>query len=121
AIEVVSVFEDDVTKSDRGFEGRDLVAGIASDFGRLRQGRTVGLFHVEHVRGAKAHDGPRLVFAGVVPATADDGRHDRDALFAFADEAAETAPGVEPGDARCGRTLRHDQADVMQTVAMESR
>ena len=33
AIEVVGVFQDDVARSDRGFEGRDLVAGIASGFG----------------------------------------------------------------------------------------
>jgi hypothetical protein len=46
AIQVVGVFNDDVARSNRSFDGRGLVAGITSNFGRLRQWCAVRLFHV---------------------------------------------------------------------------
>jgi hypothetical protein len=53
-------------------------------------------------------------------ATSHDRREDRDALLAFANEAADTPPGVKPRHASRTRPLRDNETDVVQTVAMEA-
>jgi hypothetical protein len=51
----------------------------------------------------------------------DNRREDYDALLAPADEAVQRTPRVEAGNARRGRALTGDQANVVKAVAMEAR
>src|SRR5476649_1242936 len=86
-----------------------------------RQRFAVRLIDVEHVRRAESTDGSRVVAFGLGLTSADDRRHDRDALLALANEATHRAPRLKPRDACRGRTLTRDETDVVPGVLVESR
>src|SRR5207244_4380805 len=66
-------------------------------------------------------DDSRFVFFRSVVAALQDRRKDGDAFLTLPNEAAHCSPRVETRYSSRGRPLRHDQADIVQTVTMESR
>ncbi len=105
------------------FRSFQMIGGITLNAGEFRQRLAVGLADIEDVGGFEADD--RLLFVGLrsfrLGVLEDHRRENEDALLAFADEPAQLAPGVEPGDVRGVFTLRVDQHDVVEAVAVESR
>jgi hypothetical protein len=97
------------------------MARITGGFARLRERFAIGLLDIEDVRSAETHDCSRVVTFGLVVASDDDRREDRDTLLALADEAIQLAPRLETRHARRRRTLARDEGDVVPRILVKRR
>jgi hypothetical protein len=108
AVQIVDVLNGNALRRDRRLEGTRPSARIAGSLRSLRQRFAVGLF-IEDVRRAETHDGLGVAVRGLGVLATDDRSENRDALFAFANEPPEFAPGVEACHARRVGPLPRDQ------------
>src|SRR5690349_8075836 len=99
---------------------------VALDFGQMRQVIPGGLTDIEYVSGAESQQLAvrrvrffwwRFTLVALMP---DHGRQNEDATLAFVDEAAERAPGSEPGNFGCIRSLSGNEHNVSETIVMEA-